>query len=101
MSEDNEELGCDDSEEHQRLEVTIGVMVPFVRQADGTYKLMADELVTTTGGLFSDAEEGPWCEACQEWVDGPGAIMSRADHVVGRLLGSVAALMTSLEAGDG
>lgn len=70
-----------DDDEHARLEVTVGVMVTFKRQPDGRY--VADpEMVTTNGGLFSDAEEGPWCPECSEWVDGPDNVMGRAESLV-------------------
>jgi hypothetical protein len=78
-----------DDDQHERLEMTIGVMVPFDRQPDGTYRMRLDELVTTDGGLFSDASNGAWCPACSEWVDTPGSVPSRAEDTVRRALGNV------------
>lgn len=52
----------------ERIEFTVGVMVPFTWDRDsGSYKLLRGEVKTTTGGLFSDAEEGHWVPSEEEW----------------------------------
>ena len=58
-----------ETKRYQRLEFTVGVMVPFQwDESRAEYVLVFNEVEETVGGLFSDAEEGPWVPEENEWM---------------------------------
>lgn len=61
---------CDGTTHLLEIEYTIGVCVPMTWDTvSGSY--VVGPMTTTVGGLFSDACEGPWAPALNEWVDDP------------------------------
>jgi hypothetical protein len=73
------DYGDVEDEPYKRLEVTVGVMVPFNWDAEAqTYRLVRDEVRTTAGGLFSDAEDGMWVPEYEEWFGPENADMDSA-----------------------
>jgi hypothetical protein len=58
----------EDSERPVRIEFTVAVCVPMVWDADaGRYEVVDGELALTNGGLFWDAENGPWLPDEDRW----------------------------------
>lgn len=60
--------------EPKRMEFTVAVKVPVVWNGfKGAWEIATDEVETTTGGLFEDAETGAWVPEAPDEFGQPGA----------------------------
>ena len=81
MSEGRNEL-----QRPQRLEFTVGVCVPFKWDAGVGRYVVDGELFITNGGLFSDAENGPWLPDEDRWGRLEDDELEAAEAVAHRLV---------------